>query len=396
MSTTTIDKPADERTLRRLIGIYDSGVAGPTVLVQGGIHGNEPGGVRALERILATLSADGTQVTGRLVAVAGNLSALAAGTRFVDRDLNRLWLRQTVDSLLEQKPGLDCNEDREQRELIEIYEKLRAESRGPLILIDLHSSSAAGAPFTCLADTLANRRIAMAAPIPLILGLEEAIDGAVMDWFTTRGHVSLAVEGGQHDAPSTVDNLEAATWLFLTATGLLRPEQVDLEAHRATLRRAAADLPAVVEIIHRQVLQPGDGFRMDPGFESFQTVQKGQSLARDRNGPIPSPEKGRMLLPLYQGQGDDGFFLCRDVKPFWLVVARWLRNAKLDRIAHWLPGVRRDAEDRNRLIVNPRIARWFVVEIFHLLGFRRRRTIGGQLTFTRRWTEAEAKRRYAR
>ena len=101
-----------------------------------------------------------------------------------------------------------------------------------------------------------------------------------------------------------------------------------------------------------------------------------------------------MLLPLYQGQGDDGFFLCRDVSPFWLRVARALRHAKLDRIVHWLPGVSRATDDPNTLVVNPKIARWFVVEIFHLLGFRRRRTIGGRLTFQRRWTEAAAARQY--
>jgi hypothetical protein len=36
----------------------------------------------------------------------------------------------------------------------------------------------------------------------------------------------------------------------------------------------------------------------------------------------------------------------------------------------------------------------FVVEVFHLLGFRRRRLIGGRLTFTRRWTEKSAKRQF--
>ena len=77
-----------------------------------------------------------------------------------------------------------------------------------------------------------------------------------------------------------------------------------------------------------------------------------------------------------------------------LRLARWLRHAKLDRIVHWLPGVSRSPDDRNMLIVNPKIARWFVVEIFHLLGFRRRRTIGGRLTFTRRWTDAETQAKY--
>ena len=101
-----------------------------------------------------------------------------------------------------------------------------------------------------------------------------------------------------------------------------------------------------------------------------------------------------MLLPLYQGKGEDGFFIVRDVKPIWLTIAKWLRHARFDRLLPWLPGIKRSPDDPNLLIVNPKVARWFVVEIFHLLGFRRRRTIGGRLTFARRWTERSAEKAY--
>ena len=93
-----------------------------------------------------------------------------------------------------------------------------------------------------------------------------------------------------------------------------------------------------------------------------------------------------MLLPLYQALGDDGYFLARPVRRFWLEVARWLRRARLFRIVHWLPGVRRDPEDPLTILVNPVVARWFVTEIFHLLGYRRQRQRNGRLAFTRRWS----------
>jgi hypothetical protein len=104
---------------------------------------------------------------------------------------------------------------------------------------------------------------------------------------------------------------------------------------------------------------------------------------------VVAPYDCRVMLPLYQALGDDGFFLSRDVRPFWLVVARVMRRLRLDRIVHWMPGVRRDPDDINTILVNPRIARYFVTEIFHLLGFRKERKRGSVLAFTRRWSRRE-------
>jgi succinylglutamate desuccinylase len=56
------------------------------------MHGNEPAGVRALERVAARLAEGRGPLRGRLAALVGNLAALERAERFVDRDLNRGWL----------------------------------------------------------------------------------------------------------------------------------------------------------------------------------------------------------------------------------------------------------------------------------------------------------------
>ncbi|NIP82429.1 MAG: aspartoacylase, partial [Gemmatimonadetes bacterium] len=82
-------------------------------------------------------------------------------------------------------------------------------------------------------------------------------------------------------------------------------------------------------------------FIMDPGYTSFQQVEAGQRLGHWGDGrPVVAPEGGRLLMPLYQEQGDDGFFLTRDVRRFWLAVSTLLRRIGVDRIAPLLPGVR--------------------------------------------------------
>jgi hypothetical protein len=54
-----------------------------------------------------------------------------------------------------------------------------------------------------------------------------------------------------------------------------------------------------------------------------------------------------------------------------------------------MPGIRRDPNDRDTLLVNQNVARWFVVEVFHLLGFRKATKRSGQLAFRRRCSRRE-------
>ena len=123
---------------------------------------------------------------------------------------------------------------------------------------------------------------------------------------------------------------------------------------------------------------------MDPGFTNFQSVRRGKVLARDRTGEIKASETGLILMPLYQTLGNDGFFLVREVKRFWLKLSALLRKLRVGHYIHLLPGVRRDPINENFLIINTRIARILPLQIFHLLGFRRLRWTDQYLVVSRR------------
>ena len=200
------------------------------------------------------------------------------------------------------------------------------------------------------------------------------------------------MEGGRHDSAEAVDSLAAVLWSLLVRLGMLPATAVDLAPHRAQLLRAIGDAPAIVEITHRQLIAAEDLFAMQPGFVNFALVQKGQLLAKDRRGEIRAPFDGHLVLPLYQLQGDDGFFLARRVRRFWLWLARWLRGMRLAGLLPLMPGIRRDPEDPDTLLANPKLARWFVVEIFHLLGYRRARQRGALRAFSRRPSRRENSR----
>lgn len=377
--------------MERVLGTIDQGRPGPTLLAQGGLHGNEPAGVHALRRVLREIEERGFEVHGRIVACRGNVQALEREERFLERDLNRLWLEPTVARLLDQDPSRDVAEDIEQRELLALYQRCYEERRGPLVFLDLHTSSSDGSPFTCMADTLPNRRIAYAIPAPMILGLEECIDGAVMEWFNGRGQVGVAVEGGRHDDPAAVDNHESAVWLALAASGVIAEADADVERHRARLRKASRGAPQVVEIRYRHAIRPADRFVMKPGYKSFDPVRRGEPLGEDVTGTVAAQERGLVLLPLYQGQGEDGFFVARAVGRFWFGLSGLVRRFHLGRTVALLPGVRRDPEDENTLLVNRHVARYLVVQVFHLFGYRRLRPRHGHLAFSRRWAAEECR-----
>jgi succinylglutamate desuccinylase len=374
-----------------MLGVHDAGRSGPTLVVLSAVHGNEPAGVEAIERVLARLEERQSSFAGRLVGLVGNPSALACGRRFQRQDLNRLWSADSLAELAARDPALDGPEEHECRELFATLDAESSDPRRELILLDLHSTSAHGSPFTCISDALRSRELALALPVPLILGIEEAVKGSLLDYMEEQGRPAIAFEGGQHTDPATVDNHEAAIWLTLVAAGHVEERDVpELQAYRDRLSDAAAGSPALAEVTYRHPVREGDGFAMLPGFRNFEKIRRGQLLANDRGGPVGAPAGGLVLMPLYQGQGEDGFFIVRRVARAWLAVSRLFRHARAGWLLERLPGVRRIPQRPDLLVVNPVVARAFPVQLFHLAGYRRLPDADDRLMFSRR---ASASRR---
>jgi len=372
--------------VERVLGRYETGTPGPTLIVLGGLHGNEPSGVHAARRVLERLQQERPPLRGQVVALAGNLEALARQRRFLTRDLNRAWTEDRVTRLRDGDPALNSPEDMQQRDLLRIMEEAGERADGHrIIVLDLHTTSGESPPFTVMSDTRRNRRIAFGVPGPVLLGLEESIDGSLLSYATERGHVAVLVESGQHDAERSIDLHEAVIWLTLASAGCLTPREVpDYELWRRRMDEACKGLPRVVELRYRHAIDDGDDFRMEPGLRGFTPIRKGDLLARDRRGEIRSQHDGHLLMPLYQEQGSDGFFIIRRVSPIWLWLSAALRALHLHGLVTLFPGVTHHPDRKNALRVDPKVARWFTVEIFHLFGYRRRRRDGEYLIFTRR------------
>lgn len=365
------------------------------LIAVGGIHGNEPAGAIAAGRVLPRLEEIKERLRGDVILLAGNTRALERGERFVDVDLNRHWTAKRLVSLRAWRRTDDSlSEDHDQRELFGDICSALGCRRGPAALIDLHTSSAESSPFATIGDTLRNRAFASHFPVPIVLGLEEQLDGTLLEVVTNAGLVTMGFEAGQHDDPVSIENAVAAIWLALVALGCVSPKDVpDLAARREKLASAGPG-QSFVEVLYRHGLRPGDEFEMAPGFENFHPIRRGQRLARDWRGEVRAPSSGLILLPLYQKSGDDGFFVARGIRPFWMAASRVARRAGLDRAMALLPGVRRNLADESQLLVNTRVARFFPLQIFHVLGFRKRRWVDDLLVVSRRRFDTEAPDRY--
>ncbi|MCB9637937.1 MAG: succinylglutamate desuccinylase/aspartoacylase family protein [Myxococcales bacterium] len=295
-----------------IVGEVRGEQAGPTFLGVGCTHGNEPAGLMALMRVCEQLRSSAHLLRGRFVALRGNINASEKEQRFLSSDLNRIWTQTQIQQLQQHELDLTIPENIEQYELYYEFQELIDASEGEIFAMDLHTSSSHSAPFVVVAPRPANLHYASQLHAPLIFGLEELLAGTLMNHLCNLGHVTIGFEAGQHLDPQSVRCHEAAIWCTLEQAGMIQKEDFpDLDAHKMLLQQTSQGIPDALEVFYRHAITQEDAFRMEPGFANFDRVEKGQRIAADRNGPILALDDGYIFLPLYQGQGNDGFFLVR-------------------------------------------------------------------------------------
>lgn len=371
----------------RIIGEYSDGSEGPTIFCIGGLHGNEPAGVSALTQVLNYLHSEKPPFRGKVVGVIGNTIALQKGVRFINQDLNRIWCPEDVESLL--SGGIDKrpsdNEEIQRKELLEIIFEYCAYSKLPVYFLDLHTTSSSGSPFITLSDTLRNRSFSLNFPVPKILGIEERLDSTLLNYINELGYIAIGFEAGRHQDPSSVENSIAALWITLNSAGCIEKKDIpQFERQYIKLKSAAGDVDGFYEVSYRHGIENDSSFSMEPGFKNFQNIKKGELLAKSGELEIRSDWDGRIFMPLYQKQGNDGFFVVKRINPFWLGTSYHLRKLGADSLLSSLPGIERKSDLSETLIVDEKIAKWYVIEILHLLGYRRTTHRGGKLIVSKR------------
>tara|TARA_R110000868_G_scaffold119469_1_gene316566 strand:- start:277198 stop:278523 length:1326 start_codon:yes stop_codon:yes gene_type:complete len=359
----------------RELGRAGEASLGTTLVIIGGVHGNEPAGLIAGRRVLDRIAREhGENLQGQVVLLAGNLAALNhedPDLRYVDHDLNRLCTDERFN-----EPETTTVEHQQMHGLFDALEQIHAscEQAGRrMIVLDLHTTSAPSKPVVAFEDSLAARKHAMRMPCPKYLGIEEEVRGLVIDAVTRRlGCVSYLIEGGQHDDPVSVDVHEAAIWIAMDTAGILPLGANDGDPIGFLRSLSSGRSDTVFDVRHREPIRDAD-FAILDGIESGTAVLADKTVIALQGGrDVYSPIHGSVFLPNMQTHkrvGDDGFFIVRQISAGWVNLSARLRKADwVHQVIGIMPGVYH-AED-STLLVDADLACVLRRQVFHLFGYR--------------------------
>jgi succinylglutamate desuccinylase len=309
----------------RYIGSYEGNERGPLLIVFGAMHGNEPAGVKALDLMFKMLEVEPItnpdfNFCGRLIGLIGNIRAKEKGVRYINRDLNRQWTPENITRINNAKVEDLDEEDLEIKELLEVvHHEINTYQPERLIFLDVHTTTAFGGIFSIPQETEESVRIAVELHAPVIRGMLKGIKGTTLHFFNNDNFepdtVAVTFESGQHDEQLSVNRAIAALTNCLRTVGCVKESHVE-NRHDSILIEYSKGLPKIAELVTTHHISPEDNFEMAPNYKNFQPVKKGEILAKDKNGNVVAIEDSLILMPLYQKQGDDGFFLIKTLEAF--------------------------------------------------------------------------------
>lgn len=313
-------------TQQRVITRHYGSERGPLFICIGGIHGNEPAGVSAIQLVATLLQVEPTinpdfVFRGRLLGLTGNVQALGEGKRYISMDMNRAFLRDRVDVILQSDPAELEDEDYELYELISLI-RSEIEDYAPdrIVILDIHSTSAKGGIFVIASADPESVRIGKALYAPVILDFAREVQGTTLGYFNSenfeRDIVTVVFECGQHNEPLSTNRAIAAIINCMRTIGCVSEDAVE-NKHDLILKQYAQGLPTVARMIERFEIPKGHRFAMVREYQNFDRVFAGETLAFDGDTPVLAQHDGMILLPRLQDQGDDGFFIVQPLGPVY-------------------------------------------------------------------------------
>jgi succinylglutamate desuccinylase len=248
--------------------------AGPSLVILGGIHGNEPCGVYAVEKLLAMLTTGELVLTrGALTLITANTDALKQNVRFLVVNLNRLFK--------DNSSVVDCAEIRRAEELKPLLSKASH-------VLDLHSTSQPSPPFIVCeeGDKSFAERLGVDWIVTGWAALDPALDGDTCTWASKHGAQAVTLECGQHTDPT------APEFAFAAAMRAL----VTLEMVCVPHAKQPSKVSNAIKLYHAHILIQPD-FSYSRMYQGFDLVAAGECIGRDSQGEYLAPQAGRIIFP---------------------------------------------------------------------------------------------------
>ena len=265
---------------------FDSGVAGPHVLINALVHGNEVCGVIALEHLFNT----GVRPkAGKLTLGFSNVAAYQAfdrddpmASRFLDEDMNRVWDVETLDG---DRQSSEVERAREMRPLIDTVD----------LLFDVHSMQHKTAPVIVSGplDKSVEMSRRLGTPEIIVADTGHAAGRRLRDYGgfgdPASGKTAVLIECGQHweaaAGPVAIDSVYR--WLLIH-------DMIDADVAAPNL----LPLPEVQRVVKVEapVTVETDRFEFAQPFTGLETLAKGELIGTDGEKEVRAPHDGCVLI----------------------------------------------------------------------------------------------------
>lgn len=241
----------------------------PEIAVIGGIHGDEPCGVRAVDRVM---EAD-PDVDRPVKLIVANEEAIERRARYVEEDLNRAF------------PGNPDGDTHEARLAHELLQEIRG-----CITFSMHSTQSYASPFALVDETDGqSRSVCSCLSIEAVVETARFSEGRLIYYPDV-----VEVECGLQGSVGAAENAYALTLEFLSATGVLAS---------AGDSRPDEDVP--VFRLERQIPKPtGTGYAYEVFVENFERVGEGEVYATANDEQLVAEEPFYPVLLSPYGYAD--------------------------------------------------------------------------------------------
>jgi predicted deacylase len=269
------------------VSTFDSGKAGPHLMLAALTHGNELCGAIALDWLLRQQV---LPLAGRLTLAFMNVAAYARferndprASRCVDEDFNRVWSKEVLEG------ARDSVELRRARELRPLIDSVDA-------LLDLHSMQHATPPLMICGMTRKARELALrlGTPAHLVCDAGHAAGRRMRDYGAFADSASpknaLLIECGQHWERASVTVAIDAVLRFLLHFGAI--ERNFVAPHLVPLPAAQR----VVEVT-QAVTIASDEFRFAAPYVGMEVIARaGTVIGHDGGQPVATPYDNCVLV----------------------------------------------------------------------------------------------------
>lgn len=248
------------------------------------IHGNEHAGVAVLNNLLEHVVNGTVQLRFPVAFALGNTNAGRLNQRFVERDLNRSFGRETA-LLAEEKRADELEILLKETAILIDFHQTREPTPQPFFIF----------PYSKNSYKLA-RSIAPQYPVVTHWGKPFSAEGQCTDEFVNaNGGTGITLELGQNSLNPyhVAAGVDAAMWSLRVASEWFGIEPA---ADSKRSERGVGNLYTWAAVLS---WPPQGDILLEPGLTNFTQVKHGQVLGRGPSGPVISPVDGAILFPKY-------------------------------------------------------------------------------------------------